>query len=265
MIFVLGLCLGSFVNMLVYRTAVKYKLKNPPSPRLRKGEKRSFCDFCGRQLKWYENIPMISWLIQKGKSRCCQKKLPLLYPIVELITGVLLVLIVFRFNLLSGNLPVLIELIRFFLVIVLVTLLVFSAVFDIKYLILPDFATIMLIIISFLGVVFDEPNIIPYLLSAAGAAGALGLLYLITKGKGMGFGDVKLAIFMGLFLGWPNIIVAMYIAFVIGALFGLVGMVSKKMTKKTQIPFGPFLILGTLVALIWGKEIINLSVFQIFG
>jgi leader peptidase (prepilin peptidase)/N-methyltransferase len=176
-----------------------------------------------------------------------------------------LVLIVFRFNLLSGNLPVLIELIRFFLVIVLVTLLVFSAVFDIKYLILPDFATIMLIIISSLGVLFDEPNIIPYLLSAIGAAGGLGFLYLITKGKGMGFGDVKLAVFMGLFLGWPNIIVAMYVAFVTGALFGLVGMVSKKMTKKTQIPFGPFLILGTLVALIWGKEIINLSVFLIFG
>jgi leader peptidase (prepilin peptidase)/N-methyltransferase len=101
-------------------------------------------------------------------------------------------------------------------------------------------------------VVFDEPNIVPYLLSAVGAAGFLGLLYLITKGKGMGFGDVKLAAFMGLFLGYPKIIGAFYIAFIVGAVIGLILMIFKKANRKTQIPFGPFLILGTTIAWWWG-------------
>ena len=88
-VFILGLCFGSFVNMLVYRTAEKYKLKSPPSPRLRKCEKRSFCDYCGRQLNWYENVPVFSCLILKGKTKCCHKKLPLFYPITELALGFL--------------------------------------------------------------------------------------------------------------------------------------------------------------------------------
>ena len=258
MIFVLGLCLGSFVNMLVYRTAVKYKLKNPPSPRLRKGENRSFCDYCGKQLHWYENIPVISWVIQKGKSKCCHKKLSKLYPIVELITGGLMILVFNKFNLLSGSFSLSIEIMQLVWLVMVVVLLVFLTVFDLKYLILPDFAVIILIVISFLGVVFDEPNIIPYLISAIVGSGFLLILYLITKKRGIGFGDVKLAVFMGLFLGWPKIILAMYVAFIVGAIVGIIGIFLKKMNKKSQIAFGPFLILGTVVAWIWGNQIINL-------
>lgn len=264
MVFILGLCLGSFVNMLVYRVAIKYKLKRTAFAKATASRSRSFCDYCGKQLNWYENIPIFSWLVQKGKSRCCQKKLSQLYPIVELLTGVLMVLAVIRFNLLSGQFSLMIEILRIFWLMLIVTLLVFLAVFDFKYMILPDFAIIILIILSFFGVIFDEPNILPYLISAVGASGFLLILYLITKGKGMGFGDVKLAVFMGLFLGWPNIIVAMYVAFISGALIGLIGMLTKKMAKKTKIAFGPFLIFGTLVAWIWGKQILGLSVFQFF-
>ena len=244
--------------MLVYRTAVKFKLKRTAFVKTSASRSRSFCDFCGKQLKWYENIPVVSWLMQKGKTRCCDKKLSVLYPIVELMTGILLVIVFIKFNLLSGGYPVGVELMRIFWGGVLITLLVFLMVFDFKYLILPDFAVVILIIISFLGVVTDEPNIIPYLLSTVGASGFLLILNLITKGKGMGWGDVKLAVFMGLFLGWPKIAVAMYVAFVVGALVGLVLMIFKKIKRKTQIPFGPFLILGTLVAWFWGKQIINL-------
>jgi len=246
-IFVLGLCLGSFVNMLVYRTAVKYELTRNKIA----NKKRSFCDYCGRQLKWYENIPVISWMIQKGRSRCCQKKLPMLYPIVEFMTGLLLVIFGLKFGILNLNFQFLIGL-------VIITLLVFLTVFDLKYMILPDFAIIILIIISFLGVIFDEPNIVPYLLSALVGSGFLWLLNLITKGKGMGLGDVKLAIFMGLFLGYPKIIVAFYVAFITGAVIGIILMIFKKIKKKTEIPFGPFLILGILIAWFWGSKIIEL-------
>lgn len=244
-IFILGLCGGSFVNMLVYRTAVKYELTKNKIV----NKKRSFCDFCGRQLKWYENIPVISWMIQKGRSRCCQKKLPILYPITEITTGLLFLIFSLKFEISNLN---------FFIGLIIITLLVFLTVFDLKYLILPDFAVVTLIIISFLGVVFDEPNIIPYFLSGLAGGGFLWLLNLITKGKGMGLGDVKLAVFMGLFLGYPKIIVAFYVAFVVGAIVGIILMIFKKIKKKTQIPFGPFLILGTLVAWFWGSKIIEL-------
>ena len=127
--------------------------------------------------------------------------------------------------------------------------------------ILPDFVVITLIIISFLGVVFDEPYIIPYLISAIVGSGFLLFLYLITKKRGIGFGDVKLAVFMGLFLGWPKIILAMYIAFIVGAIIGVIGIFLKKINKKSQIAFGPFLILGTIIVWFWGDQIINLIRF----
>lgn len=136
----------------------------------------------------------------------------------------------------------------------------FSAVFDLKYMILPDFSTLILIIIASLGVIFDEKNLIPYLLSAMGASGLLLGLHVITKGKGMGFGDVKLAIFMGLFLGWPKVVVAFYVAFIVGAGVSVLLMVFRGVKLKSAIPFGPFLILGTVLARWWGEPIIKLLI-----
>ena len=233
--------------MLVYRMAIKYKLRLPRFAR--NDEKRSYCDYCGRQLHWFENIPIVSWVIQKGKTRCCGKKLPVTYPIVEIITGLLFLLnyqlsiINYQFN------------IFFVLDLAIITLLVFSAVFDLKYMILPDFSTIILVVIAFAGVVFDEKNIIPYLLSAICASGFLLFLHVVTKGKGMGMGDVKYALFMGLLLGPEKTIMAFYVAFIVGAVVGLVLMAVRKMGRKSMIPFGPFLILGTFTAWWWGAGI----------
>lgn len=253
-IFILGLCVGSFVNMLIYRTAVRYRLLRRKTPR---NDKWSFCDYCGTQLKWYENIPVISWVVQGGKSRCCGKKLPVSYPLLELGTGTLFLIqfSIFPAKLDFAQLNNFQFSINFILGLVIITLLVFSAGFDLKYMILPDFSTAILIAMVFLGIVFDEKNIIPYLLSAIGASGFLGLLHLITKGKGMGLGDVKLAVFMGLFLGWPKIVVAFYVAFIGGAIVGVILMALKKVKRNSEIPFGPFLILGNLIAWYYGKEI----------
>jgi prepilin signal peptidase PulO-like enzyme (type II secretory pathway) len=250
-VFVLGLCFGSFVNMLVYRTALRYKLTKSQFLISNDKKKRSFCDYCGKQLKWYENVPVVSWLVLKGKTKCCHKKLPISYPIVELLMGVIFV--VFYFVGAYGNTPV-----QFILGFLIVVLLAFSAVFDWKYMILPDFSTIILIIIAFLGVIFDESNIIPYLLSALISVGFLLILNLITKGNGMGMGDVKFALFMGLFLGYPKIIIAFYVAFIVGAIYGIILMIFKKAKKKSQVPFGPFLILGTIIAWWWGEKIVEL-------
>jgi len=262
-IFVLGLCFGSFVNMLVYRTAVKYKLINPPSPRLRKGENRSFCDYCGKQLNWYENIPVISWLILKGKTKCCHKKLPLSYPLVELITGIIFVInskfLISNFQFLNKT-----QFLFYLISLIIIVFLVFSTVFDLKYMILPDFSTVILIIVAIIGIIIGRPQESPvqFILSAILASGFLLFLNLITKGKGMGMGDVKLAIFMGLFLGFPKIIIAFYAAFIIGAIIGILLMIFKKAKKKTQIPFGPFLILGTFISWWWGEMIIKFLILN---
>jgi len=270
-VFLMGLCSGSFVNMLIYRIAINYKLESHPSSggagKSKVKSHRSVCDFCGRQLKWYENIPVLSWMIQRGKSRCCQKKLPVLYPIVEIGTGILFVI---NYQLSITNYPSVtrdfasLNHIQMILGIVAVTMLVFATVFDLKYMILPDFSTLILIITAFLRLVvvgFDWG----YIISAIGASGFLGFLYLITKGKGMGFGDVKLAVFMGLWLGWPQILLAFYVAFISGAIVGSGLMMFKKLKRKSQIAFGPFLILGTVVSWWWGEKLIFNLKFLMFN
>ncbi|MDD4785405.1 MAG: prepilin peptidase [Candidatus Shapirobacteria bacterium] len=252
-IFILGLCFGSFVNMLVYRTALRYKLIKSQFLISNDQKKRSFCDYCGKQLKWYENIPVFSWLFLRGKTRCCNKKLPVSYPIVEILMGILFII---NFQFLISN-----DKLNWFsilLSLIIIVLLVFSATFDWKYMILPDFATIILIIISFLGVLFDEPNIIPYLLSAVISAVFLLAINLATKGKGMGMGDVKFALFMGLFLGFPKIILAFYLAFILGAIYGILLILFRKANKKSQVPFGPFLILGTILVWMIGDKLLIL-------
>lgn len=267
MIFVLGLCLGSFVNMLVYRVAVGYGIVSSRGQRPWRSRRdcfaalamthRSFCDGCGRQLKWYENIPVISWILQNGKTRCCKKKLPLAYPITELMMGILLI---FNFKFLILNQFQILNFQTFFLFFIesiIIVFLVFSAAFDLKYMILPDFSTVILlactVILLIIGRSQEPPlqNIFTGLVVMA----FFWFLHLITRGKGMGMGDVKLVFFIGLFLGWQKTIVALYTAFIVGAIIGIILIILNKAKRKTEVPFGPFLILGTFVGWWWGNEI----------
>jgi prepilin signal peptidase PulO-like enzyme (type II secretory pathway) len=237
MIFLLGLGFGSFINMAVWRIGNKKSLLK---------EKRSFCDFCGRQLKWFDNIPVLSWIFYKGKSRCCGKKLPLTYPIVE-ITTALLFLLSYQLTVMSYELIILF---------IIFGLLVFEAAFDFKYMMLPDPTAYALIILALLKwIIIGMP--INYLVSAT-VSGIFILILHKIKIKGqmaMGDGDIFLAAFMGLFLGFPNIVVAFYVAFIVGAIVGLILIKLKKVGRLTPIPFGPFLILGTIIAYFWGENI----------
>lgn len=258
MVFVLGVCCGSFVNMLVYRTAEKYKIPNhkkkfPINFQIvkNKSQNRSFCDFCGKQLRWYENIPVLSWVVQNGKSRCCDMRLPMDYPIVELGMGVLFLVYGMRFLIYELNI------VLWTIGLVVITMLVFEMVFDTKYMILPDFSTVILIVAGVLRLLFESDNPLPYVYGAVGGWAFLLLLHIITKGKGMGMGDVKLVFFMGLWLGWQRLALAMYIAFISGAIAGLGVVVLGKRSTKTKIAFGPFLIAGTFIAWWWGESIIK--------
>lgn len=250
MVFVLGLCVGSFINMSLFRVAVRYKLRKRADTGVRPYNKnRSFCDFCGRQLAWFDNIPVMSWLVYGGKSRCCGKKLPLLYPIVEISTGCLFLL----------NYQSSIFNLQSIVVYLIIGLLVFEAVFDFKYMVIPDISAYSLIGIGLIRWIFVGTKI-DYLYTAFLSALFIFILHKIKiKGQqAMGDGDIFLAFFMGLFLGFPNIIVAFYIAFIVGAVVGIILIAFKKVKKLSPIPFGPFLILGTVVANFWGGKIINI-------
>jgi prepilin signal peptidase PulO-like enzyme (type II secretory pathway) len=202
---------------------------------------RSFCDFCKNKLKWYDNIPVISFLILKGKSRCCGKKLPLIYPITELILGILFVT---GFNLVNY---------------LVFTILIFAARVDLEEMILPDRANLGLVIIA-VGLLFFRNDWMTYLISGVGSLLFFFILnrIKIRGSEAMGMGDVKYALFMGLFLGFPKVIVAIYLAFIIGAMVSVVLLLLKKVKRTDPIPFGPFLILGTIVAMYLNFDMLSL-------
>ena len=230
MLFLLGLCLGSFINCLVYR------LNHGLSPLVG----RSFCPQCKHQLAWRDNIPLISFILLRGKCRYCHSPISVQYPLVELATGILTVSI-FNFQFSIINLLIVYALIAIF-------------VSDLRYGTIPDE-----IVLPAIGLSLFKANF----LAGLGAAGFFLALVLITRGQGMGLGDVKLAALMGLFLGYPKIILALYLAFLTGAFFGVILILLKKKRFGEHIPFGPFLTTSTIIAIFWG-EIIWQNVVLLF-
>ena len=249
--------------------------------RIPKGESvlkgRSRCDKCKKTLKWYDLIPLLSFVLLKGKCRYCHTLLSLYYPIIEMTTGVLFAATTFfvlngsqflplrqgfegqaisNFQFLINtqlpNYQLLITLAYYLFIISSLIVIFFT---DLKYGIIPDKVLFPAIIISFLYL-FLSPNslIINHLLSAVGASLFFLFLFLVTRGRGMGFGDVKFAFLMGLILGFPNIAVGLYTAFLTGAVVGCILIIwRKKRIFGTAIPFGPFLVGGTLVSIFLGK------------
>lgn len=230
LIFLLGLCVGSFLNVL--------------ADRLPRGESvlwgRSHCDFCRKPLRWFELIPLVSYIVQRGRCLRCHKAFSIQYPLVEIITGIGFLCIYFRFD------NWIIGLFEYWIIFSALLVLFIS---DLKYQILPDS---MIIVASLAALVH------PHFLSAAGSFGFLYIIWAATRGRGMGFGDVKYAGFMGLFLGYPEIIIAFYSAFLTGAAVGVILILAGNKGWKSKIAFGPFLILGTVVAFFWGEQLMRL-------
>jgi len=235
-IFIFGACIGSFLNCLIYRLDSKQSFL--------KG--RSFCPHCKHQLGFFDLIPILSFIIVKGKCRYCQKKISWQYPLVEIFTGLIFL------SLVTCHL----SLVTLIYYIVVSSLLIVIFVYDLKHYIIPDKiiypAIAIVLIFNFQFSIFNSS-----ILSGLGAAGFFFLFWLISRGRWMGFGDVKLGFFMGLFLSWPNILVALFSAFFIGAIIGIGLIALGKKTLKSQVPFAPFLVIGTFIALFWGQNLIN--------
>ena len=246
-VFLTGLVVGSFLNCVIYRLNTKESFLFS----------RSHCPKCHHILKWYDLIPILSFIIVKGKCRYCKKKISWQYPLVEIFTGLIFLLLV------TCHL----SLVTLIYYIVVSSLLIVIFVYDLKHYIIPDKIIYPVIVIVFLyrilsfghwslGFGIFEGLKMPLIVGFS-AGGFFFLIWLISRGRWMGFGDVKLGFFMGLFLSWPNILVALFSAFFIGAIIGIGLIIAGKKTLKSQVPFGPFLVTGTFIALFWGQNLIN--------
>ncbi|MGG3469254.1 prepilin peptidase [Neobacillus pocheonensis] len=240
LLFVYGVSLGSFFNVVGLRVPLKKSIVKP----------RSACPTCGHQLTPLELIPVLSYMLQKGKCRGCQSRISPIYPFFELLTGILFAATPYLVGW-SGELFVALTLISMFMIII---------VSDIHYMIIPD-----KILIWFAGIFLLERIIMPldpWWDSALGAVTGFLLLFIImivSKG-GMGFGDVKLYALLGLVLGFKLVLLSFFLSTLYGAVIGGLAQLFKVVKKREPIPFGPFIAAGTLTAYFWGSDLINLYI-----
>lgn len=239
---IFGLIIGSFLNVVIYRVPLGQSIVTPGS----------HCTACGHQIKAWENIPIISFLVLKGKCRSCQAIISWRYPTVELLTGVLFYLTATVG--LSSNF----HLVRIALNLFFVSVLIALAYIDLDTFRLPDVLTLPLLGVGLLGalVVPGNPDFLESALCALGAGGVFWIIARVYP-QGMGLGDVKLVAAMGALLGFPSIFLAIFIGSFIGAFVGILFLLMGKKGLKQQIPFGPYLAMGALIALLWGTEIFN--------
>lgn len=270
-IFVLGLIFGSFFNVLIKRFNTGASIAG-----------RSYCFSCNRNLSWYELMPIVSFVMQKGRCTGCQSRISWQYPLVEFLTGFLFVAISWKFldfngfeivNILSE--PLFQEKIAIiFYYIFVFSLLLIISVYDFYHKIIPDFFVYLFGLTSFIGI-FVFPSVEPRLtIFLAGIILFIffASLWAISKGRWMGFGDAKLSLGIGWFLGMSHGVTAIVISFWIGASFGLLLLgfgrfiqlykATKSFTLKSEIPFGPFMALATFITFIF--EINFASLYLLF-
>lgn len=247
-IFIFGTFIGSFLGVVIDRL--------PKGESIVKG--RSHCDHCRKTLTVLDLVPVFSFLFLQGRCRYCKVKLSWFYPLIEVITGVLFVLVALHVTILYQVFSIwyAVEVLYYLF---LVSVLVVIFFIDLKYGIIPFSIIFPAMIVSFLYLFFTSNHLLlNNLLAGVGAFVFFLLLFLMTRGRGMGFGDVVYVFFMGLVLGFPLIVAGLYIAFVSGAVISLILVwLKRKKIKGGIIPFGPFLVFGTIVVLFWGQPIID--------
>lgn len=240
----LGLAIGSFLNVVIWRVPRGESIVSPPSA----------CPKCGQQLRNRDNIPVVSWLILRGKCRDCGNPISVRYPVVELLTAALFALMSVVVPL--ASLPAYLWLAGAGVALAAIDL-------DVKR--LPNVITypsIMIVGGWLIGsaLIQGEPSVAIRTLLGGVSLGVFYLLIAFAYPQGMGLGDVKLAPTLGFALGylsWSAVIVGGLAAFVIGAIVGVLVMVMKKSGRKTAIPFGPFMLIGALIGMLWGQQLAN--------
>jgi leader peptidase (prepilin peptidase) / N-methyltransferase len=264
LVFMFGMCIGSFLNVCIYRLPSSMSIINPS---------RSFCPHCNSAIQFYDNIPVFSYLWLKGRCRNCKASISLRYPLVELMTGILAIATYFMFGLS-------IESLIYF--VFLSSLLVITFI-DLDHQIIPDIITLPGIIIFFLASFINRQNIwyfkifpdklieffaflpLPAMtynsvLGVLVGGGSLYLViwtyYLIRKEEGMGGGDIKLLAMIGALLGWEGVLFTIFAASLTGTFVGIIVMLQKGKNLKFAIPFGPFLSIGAMSYVFFGEKVL---------
>ncbi len=243
-LFILGLIFGSFVNVCIYRIPLDKSVISP----------RSFCPSCKKPIFWYDNLPVLSYILLKGRCRFCHGKIAIQYPIVELLTALLFIVGWMKFRGMSALLFILTGL----------GAIIISGI-DLKHQIIPDSLSVFLIIsglaVSPLSPFLFQTTLLSKLINSAGGMlwGGLFFYFVAIAGKkifkqeALGGGDIKLMAGWGAWVGWPNVLLCILLASFLGVMVGVPLRLARKIQKFQPIPFGPFLCLGAMLILFFSK------------
>ena len=241
-IFFLGACIGSFLNVCIYRIPAGLSIVSPPSR----------CPQCETKIRWWQNIPIVSWLFLRGKCATCKEKISVRYLLVETLTGLLFLKIFTMFALHPATLV-------FW---VFAGALVTLTFIDLDHQIIPDVISLPGIILGFATVSLTPTtgwsDSILGILLGGGSLWLIAITYeFLTKNEGMGGGDIKLLAMIGAFLGWKAILPIIFISSCLGTLVGVPLMLRQGANGKLAIPFGPFLSAAALIWFFWGELLLR--------
>lgn len=234
-IFIFGITIGSFLNVCIYRIPLGESIVTAPS----------HCMTCGRKLKWYDMVPVFSWLVLGGKCRNCKSKISVQYPIIEGVNGIFYVMIC-AVNGLEWN-----SVIYCFMASALLVL----SIIDWRTYEIPFGINVFLFVLGVAMTILDRGNLAEHLIGMICVSGLLGILYLLTGGRAIGGGDIKLMFACGLILGWKLILLAFFLGCIIGSVVHIIRMSVKKAGR--MLAMGPYLSAGILLAALWGNAWIN--------
>ncbi|SDQ43427.1 prepilin peptidase [Virgibacillus salinus] len=235
--FLLGLIFGSFFNVVGLRLPENIPFAND----------RSICPHCKHQLSWFENIPIISFVIQGAKCRHCKKEISFIYPVIELFTGILFAL---SYSLLGLNLEIITA-------ILLISMLMIILVSDITYMLIPNRVLLFFLPLFIIIRIIQPLN--PWWSSILGVIigiTILALIIIISRG-GMGAGDMKLFGILGIILGVDKVLLAFFLSCMIGAIIGMMLLLFRVIERNQPVPFGPYIVAATLITYFYGELLLN--------
>lgn len=248
-IFIIGTIIGSFLNVCIYRIPRGESIAFPSS----------HCPSCSTPLKWYELVPVLSFLVQGGRCGYCREKISLQYPLIELLNGFLYILAYRNFGLS----------IDLIFICSIISILVIISGIDYYTQTIPDSLVLVLLIISIIQKITlyllygSSPQIFNSSLGLLISGGLFLLIAIVSKG-GMGGGDIKLISVLGFVLGFKRIFLSIFLSFIIGAIISIFLLIFKVKSRKDPIPFGPFLCIAFIITLFWGSELMNWYLIKFF-
>lgn len=282
-LFIFGLAIGSFINVVASRYDPDRALFA-----LRSIGGRSRCPSCGKTLRWYDLVPLLSFLFLRGRCRHCEDKISLQYPVVELFTGLAFLSPLYFYHYYHiANLAAVGASLLWFYALSLIWVLALAsfillALIDLRLYIIPNGLNFFIALLGVAKIIIlyaankldvsfasfsgayamlfglQSPLWLNYIFAALFGAAFFGTIIYVTKGKGMGMGDMKLAAALGLLFGWPDIALIIVIAFLSGSAYGIALMALKRAGLKDAVPFGPFIVLGAIITMFFGSRLLDL-------